>query len=180
MSNYSFKVRLPQQTFVWVWWNCSLVLLYQHHPYFSPYLSVSFSSDSPWAFQLFFSLPHLLCFMATIKGTLTLKHDRATPTPTTTIIWKKNRKKITPALFYTPCNLGVTFVFYHIFLGSQNSVAVSPCAARQLQPTRSPENYKVGLTPCILCNRGLWRLWLWALCLINSLRKAKFESEAST
>lgn len=179
MANFPFKAPLPYlSSSVMKPIACTIIpsalfslsLLISLYLLFSPSLGHSSA----------FFLPQLLCFMATIKGTLTLKHDRATPT--TTIIWKirGGGGGITPVLLYIQCNLGVTFVFYHIFLGSQNSVAVSPRADRQLQPTRSPKNYKVALTPCILCNHGLWRLWLWALCLINSLRKAKFESEANT
>lgn len=86
--------------------------------YFSPHRSVSFSPRSPLPLQLL-SFSHT-CYVLwqTTKGTLTLKHDRATPTPTLQSSKKEEEEKITPVLLYTQCNLGVTFVFYYIFLGS--------------------------------------------------------------
>lgn len=64
---------------------------------------------------------------------------------------------ITPVLRGARRNLGATSAFYHIFSrASRNSV----CAYRAAQigshnPLARPENYKVALTPCILCNREL-------------------------
>lgn len=125
MSNYSSPARLPSLDIPPFEYDETVRL--HHYTISFLFLSVSLCLALPWRSSAFF-LPHLLCFIAMIKGTLTLKHDRVTPTPTTTVIWKKIRgkKKITPVLLYTQRNFGVTFLFYHIFLGSQNSVAVSP------------------------------------------------------
>lgn len=64
---------------------------------------------------------------------------------------------ITPVLLCARRNLGATLAFHHVFSrASRNSVrAYRAAQIGSHNPLARPENYKVALTPCILCNHEL-------------------------